>query len=86
MTEAIRLGRDTRTSLKAWFLCHYTEMAAAHESAAVLDTVGKQRRWNAVAARMRADGLTTRGGAPISAADARRAWWSTRATHRCGKV
>lgn len=86
MTEVIRLDQNTRTSLKAWFLRHYTEMSAAHERAAALDTVSKQRRWNAVAARMRADGLTTRAGAPISAADARRAWWNVRATCRCGET
>lgn len=86
MTEASGLDRATRTSLKAWFLRHYSEMSAAYESAAALDTVGKQRRWNEVAARMRAEGLTTRTGTPITAADARRAWWSTRATRRCGKV
>lgn len=57
MTEATWLDRATPTSLKTWFLRHYTEMAAAHESAAALDTVSKQRRWNAVAARMRVSGV-----------------------------
>ncbi len=84
MTEAIGLDRATRTGLKAWFVRHYTEMADACGSTAALDTIGKQRRWNQVAARMRAEGLTTRSGAPITAVDARRAWWSTRTTYRAG--
>ena len=84
MTKAIRLDQDTRTSLKAWFLRNYTEMAAAHEGAAALDAVSKHRRWNAVAARMRADGLTTRTGTPITAENARQAWWNVRATRHSG--